>query len=163
MYILPRGPFLTEVADVFSELLERRVQAFRVGADFGGVQHEGHAVDLLHQARPLHVADSLRRIHRLIWTELIKEEERRKLVLGVTVATVPKQQLRTKRQLIHQTAVQAEVSRPYLVSLGYKTFNDRQDVMEGGSRHGSVAQAHGVTQHQSTRLFSAPAVDFEEL
>lgn len=71
------GPILTQVADVFSELLERRAQAFRVGGDFRGVQHEGHAVDLLPQARPLHVANSLRRIHRLIWAELIKEEESR--------------------------------------------------------------------------------------
>lgn len=69
------------------------------------------------------------------------------------MATVPKQQFRTKRQ----------VSRPCLVSLGYTAFNDGQDVMEGGSRHGSVSQAHGVAQHQSTRLFSSQAVDFEKL
>lgn len=84
-------------------------------------------------------------------------------MLGVTVATVPKQQLKTERRLIQQTAPQEEVSLPYLVSLGYKTFNDGQDVVEGGSRHGSVPQAHGVTQHQSARLFSSQAVDSEEL
>lgn len=76
------GPFLTQVADVFSELLERHVQAFGVAGDFGGVQHEGHAVDLLPQARPLYVADSLRRIHRLIWAELVKEEERSRAGAG---------------------------------------------------------------------------------
>lgn len=70
------GPFLTQVADVFSELLEGRVQAFGVGEDFGGVQHEGHAVDLLPQARPLHVAMSLGRVYRLVWAELVKEERR---------------------------------------------------------------------------------------
>lgn len=67
------GPVLTQVADVASELLERRGQAFRVGGDFGGVQHEGHTVDLLPQARLLHVANSLGSIHRLIWPELIKQ------------------------------------------------------------------------------------------
>lgn len=71
------GPILTQVADVFSELLERGVQAFRVAGDFQGVHHEGHAVDLLAQARPLHVADSLRRVHGLVRAELIEEEERR--------------------------------------------------------------------------------------
>lgn len=51
----------------------------------------------------------------------------------------------------------------YLVSLGHEPFNDGQDVMEGGSHHGSVTQAHGVTQHQSTRLLFPQAVDSEEL
>lgn len=97
VWMLASGAFLTQLADVFPELLEGRVQAFRVGGDFGGVQHEGHAVHLLPQAGPLHVAQSL--VHRLIRTELITEGE---LVLGVTVATVAG----TKGRLIHQTAIQ---------------------------------------------------------
>lgn len=82
---------LTQFADVFSELLERGAQAFVVGGDFNRVQHEGHAVDLLLQARPLLVAEGLRLIHRLNRTELREIERSKK---SVAVATVHKQQFR---------------------------------------------------------------------
>lgn len=49
------------------------------------------------------------------------------------------------------------------MSLGHVTLNDRQDVVEGGSRHGAVPQTHGVTQHQSVGLLSSQAADFVEL
>lgn len=89
------GPLLTQFADVFPELLERRGQTFMVGGHFNGIQHEGHAVDLFLQARPLPVAKSLRRIHWLNWTELreikgSKKKKEREIVLGVTLATVQK-------------------------------------------------------------------------
>lgn len=77
--------FLTQFADVFSELLERGAQAFVVGGDFNRVQHEGHAVDLLLQARPLPVAKSLRLIHRLNWTELREIKRSKKSVAAATV------------------------------------------------------------------------------
>lgn len=156
---------LTQLADVFSELLEGRVQAFGVGGDFGGVQHEGHAVDLLPQARPLHVAESLRHVHRLVWTELIKEEERKE---GLGWGFSWQRFLNSSSEPGGSSFSKVRSSRrfpgrPYLVSLGYKALNDRQEVMEGGSRHGSVPQAHAVTQHQASGLFSSQAQDFEEL
>lgn len=77
--------FLTQFADVFSELLERGGQAFVVGGDFNRVQHEGHTVDLLLQARPLPVAKSLRLIHRLNWTELRGIRRSKKSVAAATV------------------------------------------------------------------------------
>lgn len=70
--------FLTQFADVFSELLERGAQAFVVGGDFNRVQHEGHTVDLLLQARPLPEAKSLRLIHRLNWAELRERDQKPK-------------------------------------------------------------------------------------
>lgn len=83
--------FLTQFADVFSELLERGAQAVMVGGDFNRIQHEGHTVDLLLQARPLPVAKSLRLIHRLNWTELREIKRSKK---SVAVATVHRQQFR---------------------------------------------------------------------
>lgn len=62
-------PFLTQVTDVLSELLEGGAEAFRVGHDFRGVHHKGHTVDLFIQAWPLHIAHSLR-AHWLIWAKL---------------------------------------------------------------------------------------------
>lgn len=152
--------FLTQFADVFSELLERGAQAFVVGGDFNRVQHEGHTVDLLLQARPLPEAKSLRLIHRLNWAEL---REIRSSKTRVAAATVHKQQFRNQRQLIHQTVLQEKVSWPYHVSLGYMALNDRQDVMEAGSCHGAVPQTHDVTQHQAVRLLSTQAAEFVEL
>lgn len=142
-----RQPFLTQVADVFPELLEGGVQALGVGGDLQGVQHEDHAVDLLLQARRLHVAQSLRRVHRLSRTELGvegEEEERRRARAGCCCGN-------------------GSETAAHLVSLGHETLNDGEDVMEGGPRQGSVAQAHGVTQHQSAGLVAPQALDPEEL
>ncbi|TNN41458.1 hypothetical protein EYF80_048364 [Liparis tanakae] len=60
---------LTQVADVLPQLPEGAGEAFRVRRDFRGVDHEGHAVDLLLEPRLLHVADGLRP-HGLLRPEL---------------------------------------------------------------------------------------------
>lgn len=49
------------------------------------------------------------------------------------------------------------------MSLRYMTFNDRQDVMKGQSRHVFIPQPHDVTQHQSSGSFILLSLDVEGL
>lgn len=51
--------FLTHVTDVLAEQLERGAEMFLVGEDFGRIHDKDHAVNLVVQVGPLHVAHSL--------------------------------------------------------------------------------------------------------
>ena len=60
---------LTQVTDVFTELLEGSSEALAVGGQLGGVQHKHHAVHPVGQAGPLQVARRAR-VQRTAGAEL---------------------------------------------------------------------------------------------